>query len=778
MLPLLPATTNDGNTLNYAYNSSHPVLNTTYSFRVDQTLSERSRITATYSWRKNQSVVGLRSLPLPLDPGHQNISYTTDYARIVHDYTFSPSLVNQLALGFNRFDSLSQMPTATQGVNWDQKLGISNVSGFDFPQLLFSDPIGYSTLGSNINNNSIDNGYRINDGLTKVFGKHTIQFGGNATYQNYSPFNFANQQGSFTFSTNQTAPLPNFGPTAGNAFASFLLSDVSSATATNRSSQPQWRYNYYALYIQDNYQVNPSLTLNLGLRWDVDTPRRELHNRTSSFDPTALNPQAGNLPGALVFATPNDRSFTSTYFKDFAPRAGFAWSPRGLHGKFAFRGGYGIYYSALFYPDGGNRTQQGYTATPFFNSQDLFTPAFNISSGFPAYTPAPIISPGFQNNSGIDYVAGDQNKPGYVQNWSFQVQQQLATDLLFSLGYVGSKGTRLNSNLVDPNALQPQYLGLGSLLTQNIGSPAATAAGFATPPYPNYGGKTVGQSLRPFPQYLTIDQTDLLEHQGFSTYHALEAQLTRRFHNGLNLSVAYTWSKSITDSDVLLPWLQSGAAGGTLQNPFNRAGEKSISNEDTPQVLALSYIYELPVGKGRKFFGNLHGWANALAGGWQVSAVQHYQSGQPIAFGCATPVPYLDACTRFDYVSGQSLTANGGETGSFNPFNPARNTWLNRAAFVDPNPSPAPNVPYQFGNISRVTDAIRTQPYFNEDFALAKKFAFSESGNVEFRAESFNTFNRHTFNAGNTTPSAATFGQVTSTVTYPRQLQLTLKINF
>lgn len=773
VIPLLPANTNSGSTLNYAFPVSQPVLNTTYSARVDHVISDRNRITLSYSRRVNESIVGLRSLPMPIDPGHQNLTYTTNYARIIYDYTVSPTMASQLTLGYNRFDSKGQMPTANGGVDWSKKIGITNTSGNDFPRLNFSDPNGYSSLGSSVNNDSIDNGYRINEGMTWIKGKHTVQFGANLSYQTYAPYNFANSQGTYNFSTNQTAPSPNFGPNAGNAFASFLLGEVNNASLTARSMQPQWRQNYYGLYVQDNYKVHPSLVLNLGVRWEIDTPRRELHNRTASFDPTAPNPGADNRPGALVFANADNRSFTNTYFRDFGPRLGFAWSPAKWSGKLAVRGGYGIFYSALFYPDGGNRTLHGFTANSSFNSLDLYTPAFNIDGGYPAYQKPPFLVPTFQNGIGVDYVAPDQNRPGYMQNWSLQVQKELATDLIFNVAYVGSKGTRLNSSMWDINSIPLQNLALGSILTQNITTPTAVATGIKLP-FSEYKG-TVGQSLRPFPQYQFINSKDLLEHLGFSTYHSLQAQVTRRFHSGLNLMASYTWSKTLTDSDALLQWQLPST---TIQNPFDRANEKAIGNQDVPHTFVVSYIYEIPVGRGRKFASRVPGLVNAVIGGWQIAGVQRYQSGQPIGFGCANAVPYMDTCNRFNYVPGESILANGGQTGSFSPFTPGQNVWLNRAGFSDPNPAPQPNKPYQFGDVSRVTDAVRTMPYFNEDISVAKRFYLMESRYVQFRAEAFNLLNRHVFDAGNASPSAVNFGQVTSTINPPRQVQLTLSVNF
>jgi hypothetical protein len=783
VITLLPTNINNQLTRNYAFSDAFPLTNTTWTLRGDQVLTSRQKLTLSYSHRLNSSQVGLRSLPYPLDPGHDRLTFNTNYARVLHTFTISPNLVNQLILGYNRYDSAARMPTATAGTAWSNQIGIGNVTGYDFPQISFIDPQGLSTVGSNINNDSLDNGYRINDDLTWVHARHSFEFGVNSSYQEYAPNNFANSQGAFNFSTNETAPTPNFGPNAGSAFASFLLGNVDSGNATDYASQPQWRSNFFSFYGQDTYKLTPSLVLVYGLNWSFEMPRRELHNRSSSFDPTLPNPGADGALGALAFASGNNRSFTTTYLKDFSPRVGFSWSPAQFHGTLAIRGGYGIYYDSLFYGDTGNRTQQGFKATPGFNAIDGFTAPFNVNNGFPQYQHAPFISPTTQNGQGVDYVAQSFNAPGNIQNWSLQVEQQLATDLLFSITYVGTKGTRLRSSLLSPNALQQPGLSLGTVLSEPITSADAQKAGVKIPfsTFESlYGSNnaTVGQALRKFPQFQGIDSGDTLENLGMSNYNALELELQRRFHDGLNLLVSYTWSKTLTDADSLLPYFAQINAGGSVQDPYNRRGERSVSNEDTPHQFVVSYIYELPVGRGKKFLAKTPRPVSAAVSGWQVSGVQRYQSGQPVAFGCAVGVPALDNCTRFSF-TGQPVVIGSGEKGSFNPFDPAHNTWLNKNAFVDPNVNRGPFIPWQFGNVPRVYGGARSQNYYDEAFALQKNSYFTQSVYLEFRAEAFNAFNRHVFNnTGDVQPTDNNFGQVFGTIDGPRNIQLSLKLHY
>ncbi len=778
-LPSLPTPTTNATTLNYSFPDSFPVVNSTWTLRGDQVLSSSQKLSLIYSHRLNSSQVGLRSLPLPLDPGHQNIRFGTDFARVLHTWTLTPNLVNQVVIGYNRYDSANQMPTAGGGVSYVNELGLTNVSGYDFPQFNFADAQGITTIGSNINNEAIDDGYRINDNVTWVHGRSSLDVGFNGAYQAYAPNNFANTQGAFNFSSSQTAPEPSFGPTAGSAFASFLLGDVGSAGATDYASQAQWRSNFFAGYAQDTFKLTKTLVVNYGLNWSVELPRRELHNHDASFDPTLTNPQSGT-PGALLFASGSDRSFTNTYYKDFSPRFGFAWAPKLWNNTLAIRGGYGIYYDSLFYGDTGDRTLYGYKATPFFNSLDGFAPAFQLDNGFPAYTKPPFISPSLQDGQGVDYVARSHNAPGYIQNWSLEIQQQLAPDLLFSLGYVGTKGNRLRSSLLATNAIPLSALQLGTVLNEPLGSADATTAGVSTP-FPAfstlYGAGTVAQALRPFAQFQTIDTGDLLENVGMSSYNAMEAELQRRFRNGLNVLVSYTWSKTLTDSDALLPFFASTNGGGSVQDPYNRRGERAISNEDTPHQFVASYIYELPVGKHRKFLAKAPPVVSQAISGWQVSGVQRYQSGQPIAFGGAIGIPGLDSTNRYNF-TGKPVVIGSGEKHPFNPFDPAHNSWLSNAAFVDPNANVGPFRAWQFGNVPRVDGQVRTQNFYNESFSLQKNTNFTEGVFLEFRAEAFNAFNRHTFGLPNVQPFTTTFGQVTSTIDAPRNLQITLRLHY
>jgi hypothetical protein len=387
-----------------------------------------------------------------------------------------------------------------------------------------------------------------------------------------------------------------------------------------------------------------------------------------------------------------------------------------------------------------------------------------------------------------------------VQNWSLEIERQLAPDLILSVGYVGTHATRLRSSVAEINNLNPQFFSLGSALSQNINSSTATSLGI-NPPFSGfealYGPGTIAQALRPFPQYQTINTDCCLENLGQSTYNALLSKVERRFHNGLNLLASYTFSKTLTDADSAMPIFASFTSG--VQNSRNLNQEKSYSIQDIPHTFVLSYIYELPFGKGKKLLA--HGGAvDKVVGGWQIGGVQRYQSGQPTIFGCQGGlIPGYDGCIRYDYVAGQSFLSpnagsfdngaavlNGGtgcipDTSRPGFFKAAgSNTYFNCGAFFDQNiaPKSGQSGPYLFGNMPRITAAVRSNAYFNEDFSLIKRTPIFESHMLILKVDLPNAFNRHTFTRPDTGITDNTFGASGGSINPQRTLQLSLRYEF
>lgn len=805
VLALVPlpniAAVNDRN--NFVYKSTSPLLDTTMTTRVDYNISAKSKLFFSYSSRDNTDRNGFPSFADPLTNSAQQQDFFTHYIRVGHDYIFNPTLLNHLNVGYNRINELDSSGLA--GVNdWDKQIGLSGASGPTFPQFNFNSPEGYSSYGLSKYADDVPNSLIVADSIEKQFSKHNVTMGLDwRTYQ-FSIIDSSHQSPALNFSTNQTAALPNQNNAAGSAYASFLLGQVSSYSLAVRSTQPRFVANYYAGYLQDDYKILPTLVLNLGLRYDVSTPRRAAHGDTSNFDPNALNPGASGVRGALVFAGSGPGRlggagyWAHTWKKDVAPRIGFSWAPDMYHGNTVLRGGFGIYYARLDYADFGQSLTDGFTASPSGNSTDGFSTNFGLDNGVPKFTPPPNLSASQLNGTGgsgfggISYVAPNYGRPAMTENWSLELQQQLAPDLILSMGYVGQHSTHLRSSLAQINNINPGYFKYGNILNQAVTAPSAAGVGFSSP-FPEfttlYGPGTAAQSVRPFPQYQTINSDCCLENLGQSSYDALLVKLERRFHNGLNLLASYTWEKTLTDSDSALPAFASFSSGGSVQNSFNLKGEKSLSYQDIPHTFVVSYIYELPAGKGKKFLNR--GVASRIAGDWEVSGVQRYQSGQPVSFACATGVPSFDGCIRYSVDQHQSIINPTKAPAHYDPtvynvfngssFNQSTGT---RGVFQDPNfvasqsSTAAGSIPYTFGNLPRVTSEYRTPLYLNEDFSIIKNFSLLENYRFQLKADLLNAFNRHVFARPDTNPQDSSFGTVNSTTDNPRVIQFQGRFTF
>jgi hypothetical protein len=821
-----PAPQNTNLTNNYTFPYSYPILDTAMTVRIDQNISSKSKAYFTYNSRTNDRLSTNPEWANAAGAG-RNQKFTTHFIRFGYDYSITPTMLNHFNVGYNRTNSanIGAGVGLGGGADWDSKLGITGASGPMFPAINVAEA-STASFGDSVDGDTIDNGFRFNDTLTWVKGKHEFKFGYEQWYQQYSPLDFDNQSGTFNFARAQTAGTSASSNLSGNGIASLLLGELSSANLTAYASQARWLRSYFAGFVQDTFKVTPTLTVNIGFRYEIDEPQKEANGDTSNISVTAPNPGAGNLPGALVFAgtgtgrngNVNER-WANIYKKDFGPRVGFAWSPSELRGNTVVRGGYGIIYGNLQYADFGAFNLTGFQANPAFNSVNGFDPALKIDSGLPAYPAPPNLDPSQLNFTGPQYTAPSYGRPPMIQNWSFEVQHQIASDLIMDIAYVGGHSTNLRSNYDAVNTLNPKYFSLGTNLLTPIGSQTAVPL-----PYPTFPtGAIVAQALVPFPQYYGFNTDGALENLGQSTYNALEAQLTRRFHNGLNLMASYTWSKTLTDADSALPFFATLHQGGAPQNVFDRPGDKAISNQDLPQNFVLSYIYELPFGKNKKFLSH-GGVEDRVVGGWSVSGIQRYESGQPIAFGCATGVPAYNDCIREDYIPGASIQSAAwrNKSGNFVPISPAAyalgspgtpifNPLDTATGAVDPafdDPNSAQNLAargtYAFGTSPRVDGAIRMGAYLSEDFNLLKRTKITEGSDVLFQVNFLNAFNRHVWNRPSdlgpgdssmvpspTNPATlvpGSFGQVNwssfSTtggggyLLFPRRIQLQLKFEF
>ncbi len=739
---LLPPT-NGGLTNNVFDRSTSTTQANLWDLKIDQNISDKQRFSFGFDWDNTKT--GGTSILAPF-LGSQT-PQDTRYARFSHSYSFSQTVVNQFLAGFSR--RFRTEASNGLGQNWPQKLGLTGVAQATFPCIKF---IGtdYENILNNCGDSQFaDNVYQVNDSVSMVRGKHTLKFGGEFRGLQFNTRRFTQASGEFHFNAFETS---NNG-TGGYAVASALFGQVDSGTL-NFGHTLGVRYKNFSFYGQDNYKVTPRLTLTYGLRYDLDRPARESQDRFSEVDPTLPNPGAGDIPGAYIyFGSGTGRNgktrLQDTYKKAFGPRVGFAYS---INDKTVLRGGYGIFYQPL--KEGSFADQD---ALGFFNIQNLSVgngAPFQIDNGFPHIQPpsGPLTPEGQNGNGGVLLVPRNSGRTADIQSWNLDVQRQIAKNLQVSVAYVGSKGTHLPALNIIPNQVNPTFQSLGSDLTVDstclAGAPppapqcpTAIAAGVKLP-YASFTGP-INQALRPFPQYGDFNQEDnsfTPDRTGNSTYHAMQAQVNKRFAEGLSLLVSYTVSKNITDADSSGPGVQGfiGANAWIGQNSFDRRAEKAVSELDTPQSLVASFFYELPIGHGKPVLNNA-GWANRIVGGWSVSGVLSYQSGLPTAVyapcsGTAGDVLFagchFTGSARVNVVPGVKQT-NGRD------LNPFTTPFFNADAFSAPDP-------FTFGNEPRTLASARAFGGRNEDITIGKKMHIvGERALLDFRAEFFNIFNRH-----------------------------------
>jgi hypothetical protein len=755
----LPQPANAANLNNLLALNSNSFSRDQVDLKVDHSFSDTNRLSG-FLYIGRQSQISADTLPDPFTNGLNN-DYNSRWARLSDDWVFSPTLLNHAAFGFTREAQLWNSLAANQ--NWPTKIGLSGVqtgAGNAFPYVTFTD--GYATWGSTNGTKTvgqqINNVFQFDDAVSWVRGQHSFKFGADARWLETNGADYFGSQGNFAFSTLETGQ-PGVS-SAGSAFASFLLGDVHQGQLNQLTLVPGIRYRYAAAFAQDDWKISRTLTLNLGLRYEIYFPRAEAHDNLASFDPTLANPAAGNLPGAIEFlgngaGRSGLSSFANTDYKNLGPRVGFAYAATP---KTVVHGGYGIYYSPGN-ADAGLRQSQnfgyGFNASPVFASTNNgVTPAFDWDSGFPQnYVRPPSLTPTVANGSAVTMIGAADGRPPYFQNWSVGVQREIAPNMLVEADYVGVKGTRLGTALIQWNELNPSYLGLGSLLSAPVTSAAAQAAGIRVP-YSGFTG-SVAQALRPFPQYLNI--TNLSNPNGDSTYHALHAKLERRVSSGLTGVVAYAWSKTLTDAD-------NAAGGGPAgQTFYNRGLEKAVSDTDVPQALAISFLYDLPFGPGKRFFQ--HGALAKAMAGWTLTNIDQYSAGLPIVLTATNTLPLFNSALRPNVVSGVPLETNHSH------FDPAVDRYINPAAFSVP-------ASYTFGSAARSYDSLRAPWNLNESIGAVKRMALHEGVTLTFRAEFFNVFNRVVYGAPAANISAANFGVVSSQSNAPRQGQMALRLEF
>ena len=575
------------------------------------------------------------------------------------DHIFRPNLVNTFNVGYNDILSVIRCVDSPYANLFPTIPGaISNKLP---PAMRIS---GYEGFGCNSDGETTRPAWLLNDQLVWVRGRHSLTFGGEYRALQDKERTEGNASGTYNFSTLNTGLR---GVQSGNGFASFLLGAVDNASMYVPTLATQYiRQKYVALHVNDSWKITSSLTLSLGLRWDLSTPTREKYDNWSFIDLGRPNPGAGGRPGALVFAgdvagTSNPASFGQAYpeslfYKAFAPRVGFALA---LNPKTVVRGGYGVFYQPLSYPgwnSGVSGGRDGFNTNVILSSTDGgITPATLFNQGFSGaqYQTPPFFDLTYANGKypGVYREFNNGHLP-YTQQWNLTVERQVTKDLHVTAAYVGNKGTHLISGIASPNVLNPGLLNMGNALFDQFTAGQNTLHGVSVP----YAGwfeqmtngqcqPTVAQALLPYPQFCG-NLTAANENAGYSSFHSFQAKAEKRMTAGFMFLASYTWSKFIS-SGIDQQFGSGSDQYAGLFSPFQRSRNKSLDAQDVPHTFSFTNLYELPFGKGHRFLANAGGFVNGLVSGWQLNSILRLQSGTPLFFRssqCNIPGQFAMGC--------------------------------------------------------------------------------------------------------------------------------------
>jgi hypothetical protein len=718
--------------------------------RLDYNLSDKNRLTFSITQRDNPAFYPSLYCPWDCQSGDVD-SYN---AQVSDVWTVSSTIINEFRFGFTRQGNWFTPQTLGQGV--PQALGIQYAKADIAPQVNISGGDCCQGIGPSTNAIYVQNSFDPSDALTMIRGRHILKFGGEllAYQDNSTPWGNINAATfAFTGVFTQSAP---FG-TGGLGYADFLLGQVDSWSAANtpivgmRQKSPQF-------FVQDDFKIRPNLTLNLGLRYQIQGGWHEVANRIGAFDPTIIN-AVTNTAGAMWFAPDNGRSsIQKSIHNIFLPRVGFAWSARN---NWVVRGGFGIYsynWSMDRYADGAKGL--GINSTGSLNQTGQVAPVFILSDPNPPlnYVTASR-DPGAYNDQSVNYYPYDTPVARNYQ-WSFSIQHQLPADMLAEAAYVGSHGTGL-SFPVDVNQV-PRNLLAESITIEDP------------------------QTLRPFPQFQNISGNT---YNAISNYNSLQLSLTKRFTRGLQFNVNYTFSKFMDEQDSS-GW-GSRAGGETYQDAYNPRLNYGPSNFDIRHMFKGDVVYQLPFGKGRRFLGG-GGIVDAILGGWQASTIFVLQSGKPFT-------PLVGTADNSGSLSGGSAQFGWRPNiiGDPNVSDQNIQQWFNPCTLLSDgttepsgcaNPAWAIPAAGTFGNVGR--NILRGPGVISVDFSLGKSFRFPlprETGQLQIRMDAQNVLNHANFDFPNASVGTGGAGIISGTTgdysttanSYgARQIQLGVRLSF
>ncbi len=738
---------------------------------------------------------------------------------LAYTHVFSPTLVNVARAGFNYLNTTRESPEAGN-LGLPAKYGIQ-----DIPQVAKNGGLpafginGLSTLGSNsfLPSDEVSSTFQLTDDLTKIYGKHTFKMGFEWQHVKFSTLQPSWSHGEFDYNGNFTeipSGVPS-GDQGSTGRAAFLLTPTASTVAggvpfdvggsTNIYASNIYLTdngkNYYGTYFNDDWKINPKLTVNLGLRWDFFTLVYEHHGAQANFVPSGA-PTGGPmyiLPGGtspaslsssftnLLAADGIALDITNKYGKglgnsqkaNFAPRVGFAYQ---VSPKLVARGGFGLFYNGFenrgYSPNLGESYpfQFDFNYTPPNDGTPHTYPGCatagpggtaTFESGFSCIPldPTAVLANGLQLR-GIQF----NYQTPYTMSGNFTLQYQLTPTLSVQAGYVTSLARHLETfpNSNNPTAILPT----GTPLTNTAGANGA----------PGTGAWPAAEGGIPFPDFGNGGSYAVTN--GNSYYNGLQTKVEKRFGGGLNFLATYTWSQTRTDAGDLL---NGGSNAGFRAPDVPGLGihyDYGLGDFDIRNVFHLSGGYELPFGKGKRFLGD-SGIASKVFGGWSINTSVVLQGGQPITLSCPSGTSSGSGCYDF-IVSGQPLGRGVHIDG-----NGKVSFFSNQNAFSQPAPCTA--LPCPVSTLGGPPDQVAGPTFKRMDFSTFKEIPLNERFRLEFRAEFFNLFNHPNFNApnfggngvvavsGSGNFTSNTFGEIGSTrdAPYdPRQIQFALKLYF
>lgn len=706
---------------NFRGNGSDSLTQDFYTIRLDHALTEKDRLSGRVSLLHGPEGVAAVFPNVAADDRagtreNENRNFVINWQRTVR-----PNLINEFRYMFYNRKFVNRGAGATSGFN-----GQVNLAGVDSEPIARLTVSGHSALGQGTVERVQDpiQTQQFIDNVVWVKGNHSLKTGFEFRRSENTETQNSSGGGNFAFSDRATA----------SAVAALLLGWVNNASLV-KTDVLNARTNYYGVYLQDDWKVTSTLTLNLGLRWEIDYPRWETNNRQSGFDPFAINPVSGT-PGIITFA---GRDGVGKYAHDFdtnnwGPRFGFAW--RALQGM-VVRGGYGIFYNGIYQSSTNNALALGFSLNGSFSSPDGgFTPAFLFRNGMPGVEPATLgsgfgaVPVGASVTTSPEFIARDHVN-GYSQQWNLTIQKELPGNMLLETAYMANVGHKLGSPDISINQI---------------------------PLVDGRGPATQSQRARPFPQFGNVEW--LTPAWGNSTYHAFNAKVEKRFSHGINLLGNYTWSKFIDDAEGSSEL--GGGQGDGYQHIQARRLDKAVAGADLRHRFALSSLYELPVGRGRRWdIGNRV--VEGILGGWTVGGILEARTGAP--YGVVE------------------------NTNRLNTFSPSQRPNLLR----DPNLSgdrPRAEKIAQFFDTSAfqapgdgvIGNAARTNGsgpgFFGLDLSVHKLFRLTERVGLTFRTDVVNFPNVPAFAPPNQQRGHGSFGQIGGTLdgSTGREIQLSLRL--